>query len=369
VSNESTAIQLLAEDATISMLVNLNSAQKGKVPKLNRGQEVLSIVEEHKAASIVPLFNALGDAHEACIVKALSSSETIHKMASWLSEDGIKRRFQTLRSLQISAPRWKSVEGVANFRDASMQHFPQGLLYRSADLSGLTETGLKQLSRYVHTIIDVRSMPEVKRNGTIGPLDSPFSATQLASHGIERHHVPIFKETDYSPEAIAHRHGLYKNGAEGFVEAYRGILEHCGAALQAVLSALISKSIKQQNRRGVLVHCSAGKDRTGILCALVLLYAGVSAENVASEYELTTVGLAGKKRAILESLSRPGADLGSREQVESMMGSPKIVMLTSIAVMEAEFGGYEAIVMRSGVPASDLDIFRAYTAEQPSVKL
>ncbi|ORY83164.1 tyrosine phosphatase family-domain-containing protein [Protomyces lactucae-debilis] len=250
-----------------------------------------------------------------------------------------------------------------------MEHFPQGLLYRSADLSGLTEQGLPQLARYVHTIIDVRSMPEVKRNGTIGPLEKTFSDAQLAEHGVVRHHVPIFKETDYSPDAIAHRHGLYKNGSDGFVEAYRGILEHCDPALNAVLTALIHKSIRQKDRRGVLVHCSAGKDRTGILCALVLLYAGVSAEAVASEYELTSLGLADKKRAILESLSRPGADLGSQAQVESMMGSPKIVMLKSIAVMKAEFSGVEAIVKRSGMSEADLLVFRAYTAEQPSVKL
>lgn len=41
----------------------------------------------------------------------------------------------------------------------------------------------------------------------------------------------------------------------------------------------------------LLVHCTAGKDRTGVVCALILALAGVEDRLVAEEYALTAVGL------------------------------------------------------------------------------
>lgn len=52
----------------------------------------------------------------------------------------------------------------------------------------------------------------------------------------------------------------------------------------------------------MLIHCTAGKDRTGVICALVLSLCGVDDETVASEYALTDAGLASSREKILQHL-------------------------------------------------------------------
>lgn len=53
----------------------------------------------------------------------------------------------------------------------------------------------------------------------------------------------------------------------------------------------------------ILVHCTAGKDRTGVICALVLSLCGVADDVVAHEYALTALGLRDSQEGIIERLA------------------------------------------------------------------
>ena len=48
----------------------------------------------------------------------------------------------------------------------------------------------------------------------------------------------------------------------------------------------------------MIIHCTAGKDRTGVICALILSFCGVPDDVVAYEYSLTEQGLAGSKESL-----------------------------------------------------------------------
>jgi protein tyrosine/serine phosphatase len=52
----------------------------------------------------------------------------------------------------------------------------------------------------------------------------------------------------------------------------------------------------------MIIHCTAGKDRTGVICALILSICGVSDETVAYEYSLTEEGLAELKDTLIAQL-------------------------------------------------------------------
>lgn len=69
------------------------------------------------------------------------------------------------------------------------------------------------------------------------------------------------------------------------------------------------------------MHCTAGKDRTGVLVALVLALAGVEDEVIAKEYALTELGLAQWKEMIVGYLSQDLAMHGGREGAERMIGA------------------------------------------------
>ena len=102
------------------------------------------------------------------------------------------------------------------------------------------------------------------------------------------------------------------DGTEGFVRAYGEVLEHAGRAFGRVFAFLRDRDGDGEGEM-CLVHCSAGKDRTGLLCALVLMLVGVADEDVAAEYALTEIGLREWREEVLgrlgeESKVRLGVD-------------------------------------------------------------
>lgn len=73
-----------------------------------------------------------------------------------------------------------------------------------------------------------------------------------------------------------------------------------------------------------LVHCTAGKDRTGVFAALVLQLMGVGYEEIAEEYALTEVGLRDWKPIVVERLMREPALRADREGVENMISARRV---------------------------------------------
>lgn len=217
-------------------------------------------------------------------------------ISQWLSNEGEYERFsqraQTISTLQ----RWKHVEGVSNFRDLGgwqnihSEYVIPGRVFRCADLSNITDLGRKaMLELRIKKVYDLRSLPEIKKNG-VGRID-----------GVEWIHCPVFKEEDYSPEKMALRWGYYTSGLEGFVMAYSGILENGRHPFGLILRHL------KDSDEPIVVHCTAGKDRTGIICAIILMLLGVEDEVVAREYELTTIGLKRDHSKILAAVAHEGA--------------------------------------------------------------
>ena len=85
----------------------------------------------------------------------------------------------------------------------------------------------------------------------------------------------------------------------------------------------IFKHLAEQKPEPMLIHCTAGKDRTGIICAMILLLAGVEKEVVAGEYSLTTGGLVEVRKRIIEYLMKDKESMGGggRERAENMLSS------------------------------------------------
>jgi protein tyrosine/serine phosphatase len=79
-----------------------------------------------------------------------------------------------------------------------------------------------------------------------------------------------------------------------------------------------------------LVHCTAGKDRTGVIAALVLGLCGVDDDTVAHEYGLTDLGLRERREELVGHVSRAlglGSDAEDRVKAENMVGA-KLVFLS-----------------------------------------
>jgi protein tyrosine/serine phosphatase len=157
----------------------------------------------------------------------------------------------------------------------------------------------------------------------------------------------VFKEDDYSPERLAARYVKYMDeDVNGFVSAYEDILKNGGAAYATIFQFLAT-----QKDAGILVHCTAGKDRTGLFFALLFSFLGVEREAIADEYQLTELGLMNVREEVVkrlltsEAFKEYVASKGGEEQGRAaalrMIGARKETMLATLDMMDREFGGAE----------------------------
>jgi hypothetical protein len=105
---------------------------------------------------------------------------------------------------------------------------------------------------------------------------------------------------------------------KGFTRAYTDIL--IGAAPTSYRTILLHLAYEPE--KPLIVHCTAGKDRTGVICALVLSLCGVDDDVVAHEYSLTEVGLSREwKESVIEHLMDNPALKGDMDGAWNMIGA------------------------------------------------
>jgi len=81
----------------------------------------------------------------------------------------------------------------------------------------------------------------------------------------------------------------------------------------------------------LIVHCTAGKDRTGVLCALILSLCGVDDEVVAYEYSLTEVGMPAEwKQGVIFHLMENPAFKGKMAEALSLIGAKYVSFFDAI---------------------------------------
>lgn len=150
----------------------------------------------------------------------------------------------------------------------------EGALVRSEAPVGLDELGWKQVVAHgVHTVVDLRTSQEATKNpSTLQGVDVDVVNVSL-EEGLE-------DDEQFSSWA--------SSGLIGTPLYYGPFLqrwpERCVQALQAVAEA---------RPGGVLVHCAKGRDRTGLIVALVLLVCEVSIDEIVTDYADTERRLAG----------------------------------------------------------------------------
>ncbi|KAJ5007277.1 Tyrosine-protein phosphatase [Colletotrichum sp. SAR 10_99] len=252
---------------------------------------------------------------------------------------------------ELPKPPFIPVPGLPNFRDAGGYPIDSqpgrilrpGIVFRSAEPSRLTDQGVALLQDIGIThVYDLRSAVELKRLAQAGA-----NCDVREWPGATRIFVPVFQDQDYGPEAIALRYQNYSsNGTEGFTKAYADILraasgpDHPQDPFRTILSHLATSEIPTP----LLIHCTAGKDRTGVICALILSLCGVSDDVVAHEYSLTDIGLQDRKEELVNQLLATEAMKGNPEGARRMIGSRKENMLSTLKLIRHEYGSVESFV-------------------------
>jgi protein-tyrosine phosphatase len=242
-------------------------------------------------------------------------------------------------------PGWVALEGACNVRD--LGGYPtrdgglvrRGLLYRGDSphrVAGEDVAVLRALG--ITTVVDLRREDEVARQGR-GPV-AEWAEVVL--------HLPLPQQPTGAPSNPS------ASVPEDLGTLYRAYVERAGREL-----ALLVGVLANPRALPALVHCFAGKDRTGLVSALVLSVLGVDEELVAADYAASAlvrdrfVALAGA------DLVGPGADPSSLDRDDPRLDADPGVMLELLAWLTDRCGGVEAYLLAAGATREDLAALRA----------
>ena len=145
-------------------------------------------------------------------------------------------------------------------------------------------------------------------------------------------HVPLFEHLDLRSQ-LARVVGV----DDILLAFYCEVLTGRQAALSEALTA-----IADAKPGAVLFHCTVGKDRTGVLAALLLATVGASADDIVDDYALTTGRIDGIRKGMLAKFAADGlADIDGQTMVSLFSSNPS-TMRGMLDFVDSRFGGIEA---------------------------
>jgi protein-tyrosine phosphatase len=240
-------------------------------------------------------------------------------------------------------PRWIELEGAANARAVV-----PGVLLRADNLQSLTPDDVRHLvdDEEVEVVIDLRTDIEVALEGP-GPL------TREPAVRIE--HRSLYPDsgghTDLEVDVVKPWHRPHGDDPDEppIVRAYLSYLRRRPDSVAGSIATIA------RTDGAVLVHCAAGKDRTGVVVALALDAAGLRREAIVEDY------LASGQR-IEQIMGRLASSPTYRAELEGhdpqQHAPARDTMERFLAIVDAWFGGSVAWLSEHGLEPGDIEWLR-----------
>jgi protein-tyrosine phosphatase len=230
-------------------------------------------------------------------------------------------------------------DGCVNVRDLGGFTIPSGttafgVFVRADNARKLTPAGWRAASEYgIRTVLDLRSDPECAADPPPHP-DFAHRRISLFDH--------FDGDAAYRADLLARAASL--DGAEKHRLLYGEALELDAARFAEAVGVLAEAD------GAVLFHCAGGKDRTGVLAALMLRLAGVPIEEVEADYVASQARLKQGPEAHLHDGSTP----------------PDVISQV-LAELEARHGTAAAYLIDAGMPAEQLDRLHSRLQSPPNI--
>ena len=243
----------------------------------------------------------------------------------------------------MSAAEELRIDGLVNVRDLGGIRTADGRVVRARQVvrsdnpKGMTEQGQQDLSEVVGPamIVDLRVEVEVHREGyTV--LHDPVRVVNL----------PM------TPQSGVNQEQLDAGMADNLVEDYMRQIE---VNADAVVSAL--RLISDPANRPLVVHCTAGKDRTGIVTSMLLSLLGVDDEVIVADYHVTTRNM----EPVIERIRTAPVfkENGLAYAPDWIFASDPETMRDFLARMRREYGGAEQWALAKGLTPDEIARLRA----------
>jgi protein-tyrosine phosphatase len=228
---------------------------------------------------------------------------------------------------------------VFNFRDLGGYQTAQGRsvrwrrLFRSDTLAGLDEPDRERFDRLgVRTVVDIRREYEIETYGRFPSWD-----------GVDYRHVDlVHRDWTQTP---------YQDGDEParyLAERYRDLADQAATGLAEAIGV-----IADEQAAPVVVHCMAGKDRTGVVCALTLSLLGVADADIDADYARSTIG---NERYVEWARANGQPDL----VMLPWYASPPGTMLRFLADLRSRYGSVASYLTGAGLDPEQITTLRAH---------
>jgi len=270
----------------------------------------------------------------------------------------------------VSTPNWIDLDGVVNMRDVGGMPTTDGgriakhRLLRSDNLQELSERDVELLvdTVGVSDIVDLRSDIELRIEGP-----GPLQVRELVAH----HHHSLFRDDLYavsaedalvlpwSKRAKGNAPPKVKRDDDHWASHYLGYLADRPDSVVGAPQDIA------EGPGPVVVHCAAGKDRTGVVAAVLLGLLGVGEDDIVADYALTAEimpKLIDRIRAYAESQDAEGDPDWEMPPPHVLAAEPD-TMRGALAVLREEYGSFAGYARVHGVDDAVVDALRAALVE------
>ncbi len=241
-----------------------------------------------------------------------------------------------MTALKLEPPRHIPLDGAHNVRDLGGYATPDGetrwgAFFRADSLHQLTDADVQALlDAGVRTVIDLRHKGEVQA--------APNRLADLPE--VNYHHLPLIRVMGSGAGAMPHT----------LRSIYTYIVDDCQDSLRETFSAM-----SQAAEGSILFHCSAGKDRTGVVAALLLGLAGVEEPVIIADFALTAQAMHTLRPVLVAQTVARG---GRPEDLEPMLTSHPDDMQALLDHVKSKHGSLAVYIQQLGLDADQLHQLR-----------
>lgn len=217
-----------------------------------------------------------------------------------------------------------------------------GAIVRADSIRQLTDEGWRALVDYgIATVVDLRGDQERD--------DDP--PAELPVHVV---HAPFMEADQREREELEAEVDTAAARAPNVADATRDVYLIFLERFKRNVAAGV-RAVARAPRGGVVIHCVGGKDRTGLLTALLLHLAGVDTEQVAADYALSEERLRPREEVFLAEAETEA----ERDQIRRMSRTPAGAIVGVFEELERRYGSIEAYLRSAGLRHEDLERARA----------
>lgn len=212
----------------------------------------------------------------------------------------------------------------------------RGILFRADNLHALSDDDMDLLT----SAIGLRSVIDLRRNGELAFAPNRFRD----HHTVAYLHRPLFDDP-VAPGTVGQP--AIEATPRTLNDVYKLLLDTRSEAMVGVL-----RDVLHDDHRPTVIHCTAGKDRTGIVIALILSAVGVTHDVIAADYALTS-------EAITEEYLAEARDRAERaghqwSAYQPLLICPPELMLSTLAYLDETYDGARSYLLAHGMTEGEL---------------